>query len=193
MHTSGVIAVAVALMFLSHAAANGQQGPRPDGAWLVSAAPALELNQTGGDGGEPHGLNSAIAGGMSAFLPGAGQFYNGQGVKGGFMIAGFAASLAFAFTQGINAYYPCSGTIDGATGRLNIDECGSVDHLLNYKFWLGMGAATGVYAWSVFDAISVARQRAVETPGSDRGASLEVGPMLRGGEPALGASLRLRR
>ncbi|MGH7574280.1 MAG: hypothetical protein ACREM1_04005 [Longimicrobiales bacterium] len=127
-----------------------------------------------------------IAGGLSAILPGAGQFYNDQKTKGILMFGGFATSIAFAFTAGFGQL--SKACADG-TGVL--DSCPD-GFSSNAGFWIGLGAATGVYAWSILDAIAVANRSSVPAEGGRRGADLELGPRLEHGTLALAAGIHLR-
>lgn len=97
-------------------------------------------------------LQPAVAGGMSALLPGAGQFYNDQGVKGSLMLAGFVASVVYGFTAGVGDQEVCAGA---APHRVCDTHTG-----LNNRFWIGLGSAAGIQAWSILDAIAVANRRA---------------------------------
>lgn len=89
----------------------------------------------------------AIAGLWSAYLPGAGQFYRGERAKGIAMLTGFAASITYAVVAGI-------GEGDVCAGPPHNQVCSSMPHTVNRSFFIGMGWATGFYAWSLLDALS---------------------------------------
>jgi hypothetical protein len=180
-----LMAVAIGVIVLSSGTVAAQEDGGPRQVWPDVLAPATSLLSAEEEGEfyRP-GLEPALAGGMSLLLPGGGQFYNGQNVKGGLMLAGLAASVVYAFTAGLNHREFCAG--EGMTR-----VCQTQSHWPNSRFWIGLGSAAGVQAWSVLDAIAVANRRAARA--GELGVRLELGPHLRDGEPAVAAGLRLTR
>ncbi len=130
-------------------------------------------------------FDPAVAGAMSALLPGAGQFYNRQNTKGALMIAGMATSLIVAFTAGISEREFCSGDDPFASA------CVTQPYWPNSRFWLGLGAAAGIQVWSILDAIAVANRMSTEDGDGQPGARLEIGPRMQNGGPELAAALRI--
>lgn len=177
-----VVIALVAGFILSGGPLVGQEdaGPRFD--WRDGVAPApLQLAEGEADRGTGSAYEPALAGGMSYLLPGGGQFYNGQTVKGGLMLAGFTASVVYALTAGLGDREVCAGE---AATRV----CSTHPHWPNSRFWMGLGGAVGIQAWSILDAIAVANRRA---RGPESGTRLEVGARLLDGEPALAAGVRV--
>ena len=89
----------------------------------------------------------AFAGIASALLPGAGQFYRGERLKGAVMLSAAAASVVYALTAGIGEAEVCAG----AAGQ---QVCQTAPHQINSRFWIGLGSAAGVQVWSILDALS---------------------------------------
>jgi len=89
----------------------------------------------------------AFAGIASALLPGAGQFYRGERLKGALMLSAAAASVVYALTAGIGEDEVCLGP----TGQ---QVCQTAPHQINSRFWIGLGTAGAVQVWSILDALS---------------------------------------
>lgn len=157
--------------------------------WADPPASAVNISDLGPAQQEETRLEPAIAGGLSAILPGAGQFYNGQTTKGILMLQGFAASVVLAIIAG-------SGQEDvlcpNPEGMGPIAVCPVSVFSPNAGFWIGLGAATGVYAWSILDAIAVANRSSGPAREDRRGADLELAPRLADGTLAIAVGIRLR-
>lgn len=125
----------------------------------------------------------ALAGILSAFLPGGGQFYNGQAGKGLLMLGGTAAAVTVALTAGLDT--DDDDFYSGGTG-------------LNGAFWAGLGVAAAIQIWSILDAVGSA-ERYNEEHGlsllpellENRELRLVAEPGLEGGEVAVRAGLTL--
>jgi len=182
-----LIAVVISAFVVPAGLLAAQEAPGPRVAWsgALTPAPTLFAADEEGDPTRP-GFEPALAGGMSVLLPGGGQFYNGQNMKGGLMLAGFAASVVYAVTAGLGDREICAG--QGATR-----VCDTQSHWPNSRFWIGLGSAAGLQAWSIVDAIAVASRRAAHGRDAGLGLHFELGPHLRDGEPAVSAGLSLTR
>ncbi|MCR5822547.1 MAG: hypothetical protein K6F85_06510 [Bacteroidales bacterium] len=67
--------------------------------------------------------NPTAAWALSFLIPGGGQFYNGQGGKGGLMLGLYAVNVAFSYSLvGLSAYAVCSLHLFG--------------HRLTHRLWL---------------------------------------------------------
>ncbi|MGH7574637.1 MAG: hypothetical protein ACREM1_05840 [Longimicrobiales bacterium] len=183
---AAIIAVASLVTYSSPLGA--QRAGDSDWNWADPPASTVELSRDPARQEETR-LEPAIAGGLSALLPGAGQFYNGQTTKGILMLQGFAASIVLAVLAG-------SGQEDvlcpNPEGMGPFAVCPVRVFSPNAGFWIGLGAATGVYAWSILDAIAVANRSSGPAREDRRGADLELAPRLADGTLALAVGIRLR-
>ena len=184
----GAAALAVASI-LPDSGAGAQQRTALDARWSEAPVilPALEISTAEKSMAQhPARFEPAMAGALSAFLPGAGQFYNGDRTKGVLMVSGLAASVIFAFTAGRDDDEICVGA--GAT-RL----CETARNQLNSRFWLGMGAAAGIQVWSILDAIAVANHANARVENGPGSAALELAPHIASGKVGLTAAVQLVR
>jgi hypothetical protein len=137
--------IMMAAMLLPAVSVHGQEADVPLAEWRPLAATLVAPTvapDAGGEAGEEWSPERrAVAGAASYLLPGAGQFYRGDRVKGAVMLGAFAAAITFAAVAGIGEGEVCAGS-----------ACHTA-HRLNSRFWLGLGTAAGVHAWSVVDAL----------------------------------------
>jgi hypothetical protein len=131
------------------------------------------------------GIEPALAGGLSVLIPGAGQFYNGQHIKGGLMLAGFGASIIYAATSVFGDKEVCAM---GGPQPL----CNTLPAWPDRRFWIGVGVAGGIYGWSVLDAIAVASHRTRGAAEGQRSKDIELAPQFQNGDLGLRAGLRVR-
>jgi hypothetical protein len=93
-----------------------------------------------------------LALGLSALLPGCGQYYNGDYAKGAIQTGIFAAGLVVALTLGTESSYSSNAYTDyGYYGtytyyRPETEEWNSA------WLYVGIGVAAGAWLWSVIDA-----------------------------------------
>lgn len=182
-----VAGVAAVASIVSYSPRVDAQLPRGS-AWQWTAPPAstVEIPTNSAEQQRQTRIEPALAGGLSAILPGAGQFYNGQKTKGLLMFAGFASAVVFAATTGLGDKEVCAG------GAPSPSTCATHPSWPNSRFWIGFGGAAGIYAWSILDAIAAANRSRGPAGGGERGADVELGPRVQDGTLALAAGVRLR-
>ncbi len=95
-----------------------------------------------------------VAGGLSFVIPGTGQFYNGQWVKGGLMLGGAVVSAGLV--------------LDGVVCNDHSNDCPQLT--------IGAAAYLGIWVWSIIDG---ARTSKAINRRIDAGqVALEIGPQL---------------
>ncbi|MEX0812735.1 MAG: hypothetical protein WD048_11015 [Chitinophagales bacterium] len=115
---------------------------------------------------------------MSWFLPGAGQYYNGDVAKGvvmsGLWVAGGSTVIGTLIASSRNDNEPC--TID----RFGNSNCpGTGDRFTQRQkvaMGIGAGAAFGSFLWSVIDApvVAAVRNRKIDRESKDGSASRQL-------------------
>ncbi len=134
----------------------------------TASAPEGDSEPTRGSGVQGMNRNPWIASGLSAVIPGTGQFYNGQYLKGVPQLGAAIAGSALVFYAARDNYEDIYGYwVDPDNDDRNAVYGGVL--------WLG-----GLL-WSVIDApISANRINREAQPGSeDLGVTLDLGPALR--------------
>jgi hypothetical protein len=151
--TSLIVVLTLGMVLVSGGVVVAQEDPGSPIDW--SSVPTVEpvsFSSGSATGDVSRAIEPAVAGGLSVLIPGGGQFYNGQNVKGSLMLLGFAASVVYAVTAGLGDREICAGDVPHQV-------CNTHSHWPNSRFWIGLGSAGGVQAWSILDAVAVANRR----------------------------------
>lgn len=115
-----------------------------------------------------------LALGLSALLPGCGQYYNGDYMKGAIQTGIFATGVVVALTLGTESSYSSNAYTDyGYYGtytyyRPETEEWNSA------WLYVGIGVAAGAWLWSVIDAPISASSMNDEDRGEQYGHLLEM-------------------
>lgn len=125
----------------------------------VSAKPIqINSNLTGSMGESPRPIvlkdekSPGLALGLSALLPGCGQYYNGDYVKGAVQTGIFATGIILALTLGTESSYSSNAYTDyGYYGTYTYYRP-ETEEWTSAWMYVGIGVAAGAWIWSVIDA-----------------------------------------
>ncbi len=114
-----------------------------------------------------------LALGLSALLPGCGQYYNGDYVKGAVQTGVFATGIILALTLGTESSYSSNAYTDyGYYGTYTYYRP-ETEEWTSAWMYVGIGVAAGAWIWSVIDAPISANSTNDESAGSTYGNMIE--------------------
>lgn len=116
-----------------------------------------------------------LALGLSALLPGCGQYYNGEYLKGAVQTGIFATGIVLALTLGTASSYSSNAYTDyGYYGTYTYYNP-TTEEWTTAWMYVGIGVAAGAWVWSVIDAPISANSHNEGSQGSTYGHMFESG------------------
>ena len=93
-----------------------------------------------------------LALGLSALLPGAGQYYNGEYIKGMMQTGVFVTGVVLALTAGTENSYSSHAYTDYSYYGTYTYYRSNTEEETSEWLYIGIGVAAGAWLWSVIDA-----------------------------------------